>query len=211
MDRKIEEISTYVKSKLEKEGSGHDWHHIERVVKHARQVATAEGANLFVCEVAALVHDLADDKIVASEAEGLEEVKELLKDLEPSDREHIMEIITTISFKGGNRPPVTTLEAKVVQDADRLDALGAIGVARTFVYAGSKGDLIYDPSIKPRDKMTVSSYRNEQSTAINHFYEKLLTLKNLMNTRKGIELANQRHQFMVMFLEQFQDEWDGIK
>ncbi|TKD71973.1 HD domain-containing protein [Pseudalkalibacillus hwajinpoensis] len=211
MNQILNDIRYYVKQKLENEGSGHDWHHIERVVQHSEVIAKAEGANHFVCIAAALVHDLADDKIASSEAEGIKEVVNLLGDVNEEDRNHIIEIISSISFKGGNRPPVTTLEAQVVQDADRLDAIGAIGIARTFVYAGSKGDLIYDPSIEPRNKMTPETYRNGQSTAINHFYEKLLNLKELMNTQKGIELAKQRHEFMEEFLSQFHDEWAGIK
>ncbi|MGB8000381.1 MAG: HD domain-containing protein [Anaerobacillus sp.] len=205
----LKQISDYVKQKLEDEGSGHDWYHIERVVQHAKKIATEEEANLFICEAAALVHDLADDKIAASEAEGVREVEGLLTEVSEFDRKHIIEIISTISFKGGNRPPVRTLEAQVVQDADRLDAIGAIGIARTFVYAGSKGDLIYDPAIKPRAKLTTDSYRNEQSTAINHFYEKLLNLRDLMNTNTGKILANQRHEFMESFLTQFNNEWNG--
>ena len=211
MDHVIDELRTYVKQKLEKEGSGHDWYHIDRVVKQARSIAEEEGANLFICEVAALVHDLADDKIASSEEAGLEEVEQLLTPLNKADLEHVLEIITTISFKGGNRPPVRSLEAKVVQDADRLDAIGAIGVARTFVYAGSKGDLIYDPSIQPREHMSASSYRNEKSTAINHFYEKLLNLKGLMNTNTGLRIAEERHEFMTSFLSQFHGEWEGVK
>lgn len=211
MDHVLNGLRTYVKQKLEKEGSGHDWHHIDRVVKQARSIAIEESANLFICEVAALVHDLADDKIASSERAGLQEVEQLLLPLDKADRDHIMEIITTISYKGGNRPPVRTLEAKVVQDADRLDAIGAIGMARTFVYAGSKGDLIYDPSILPREQMSASSYRNEKSTAINHFYEKLLKLKDLMNTNTGLRIAKERHEFMLSFLLQFQEEWEGEK
>ncbi|KMM38967.1 HD domain-containing protein [Guptibacillus hwajinpoensis] len=211
MNEIVSTITHYVKQKLENEGSGHDWHHIERVVRHAEVIAKAEGANDFVCIVAALVHDLADDKIAPSEAEGLKEVERLLEDVNREEREHIIEIISSISFKGGNRPPVTTLEAQVVQDADRLDAIGAIGIARTFVYAGAKGDLIHDPSITIRDNMTPETYRSGQSTAINHFYEKLLHLKELMNTTKGKELAQHRHEFMEHFLNQFHDEWAGRK
>ena len=211
MNQVVNDIHTYVKQKLEMEGSGHDWYHIERVVKQARRIAKEENANPFICEVAALVHDLADDKVASSEKAGLKEVEQLLLPLQKADRDHIREIITTMSFKGGNRPPVRTLEAQVVQDADRLDAIGAIGIARTFVYAGSKGDLIYDPSIQPRQHMSSSAYRHEQSTAINHFYEKLLKLKDLMNTRTGLEIAEERHAFLISFLSQFHGEWEGSK
>ena len=114
-----------------------------------------------------------------------------------------------MSFKGGNRPPMTTLEGKVVQDADRLDAIGAIGIARTFAYAGAHGDLIYDPTIHPREKMTKDEYRTEKTTAVNHFYEKLLKLKNLMNTDTAKEMAEARHQLMEDFLQKFYHEWEG--
>ncbi|MBF0708109.1 HD domain-containing protein [Alkalihalobacillus hwajinpoensis] len=209
MDTILSELRTYVRRKLEREGSGHDWHHIDRVVKQAKRIADEESANTFICEVAALVHDLADDKVASSEQEGIREVEALLYQLKAADREHVMEIITTISYKGGNRPPVKSLEAQVVQDADRLDAIGAIGIARTFVYAGSKAELIYDPSIEPRTNMTMDAYRNEQSTAINHFYEKLLKLKDLMNTETGKSLAEERHEFIQSFLSQFHGEWEG--
>lgn len=210
MEKVIQELRRYVEQKLENEGSGHDWSHIDRVARHAKTIAEAEKANLFVCEAAALVHDLVDDKLNCPE-EGSKEVEKLLSHVEENDRNHIIEIISTISFKGGTMPPVRSLEAKVVQDADRLDAIGAIGIARTFVYAGSKGDVMYDPSLNPREEMSASSYREGRSTAINHFYEKLLKLKDLMNTDKGKELADERHAFMESFLEQFHFEWAGEK
>ncbi|WP_377889728.1 HD domain-containing protein [Alkalihalobacillus sp. R86527] len=210
MEKIIQDIRRYVQQKLENEGSGHDWSHIARVAKHAKTIAKVENANLFVCEAAALVHDLVDDKLVDPE-EGFKEVEQLLNQVEEGERKQIIEIISTISFKGGTMSPVESLEAKVVQDADRLDAIGAIGIARTFVYAGSKGDMMYDPDLPPRDKLSASSYRKGRSTAINHFYEKLLKLKDLMNTEKGKELAEERHAFMESFLEQFHDEWVGKK
>ncbi|MCA0987723.1 HD domain-containing protein [Guptibacillus algicola] len=210
MENVIQELRRYVEQKLENEGSGHDWSHIDRVTRLAIIIAEAEQANLFVCEAAALVHDLVDDKLTCPE-EGFKEVEKLLRHVEENDRNHIIEIISTISFKGGKMPPVRSLEAKVVQDADRLDAIGAIGIARTFVYAGSKGDMMYDPSLTPREEMSASSYREGRSTAINHFYEKLLKLKDLMNTEKGKELAEERHACMESFLEQFHYEWEGKK
>lgn len=208
MENVIIEIRAYVQQKLENEGSGHDWSHIDRVTKYAKTIAEAEGADGFVCEVAALVHDLVDDKLGDPE-EGIREVEHLLKKVSTKETDHILNIISTISFKGGGMPPVESLEAKVVQDADRLDAIGAIGIARTFVYAGSKGDQMYDPHLPPREAMSVSSYRKGRSTAINHFYEKLLKLKGTMNTKKGKELAEERHKFMEAFLDQFYNEWEG--
>lgn len=204
----IDEIRDYVKTKLESESSGHDWYHIERVTKYAKVIAEAENADVFICEVAALVHDLVDDKL-GDPAEGLNEVEELLIRFDEVDRNHIIDIITSISFKGGNTSEVQSLEAKVVQDADRLDAIGAIGIARAFVYAGSKGDIMYDPELNPREKLTLEGYRKERSTAINHFYEKLFKLKDLMNTTKGKELAITRHDYMESFLKQFYHEWNG--
>ena len=123
----------------------------------------------------------------------------------------INEIITTMSFKGGNLKPMKTIEGKIVQDADRLDALGAIGIARTFAYSGAKGQPIYDPNLAPRDHMTYKSYRHGKSTAINHFYEKLLKLKDSMNTEYGKQLAEERHHYMLQFLKQFFHEWKESK
>ncbi|RTR35881.1 HD domain-containing protein [Robertmurraya yapensis] len=175
----------------------------------ARRIATEEKADLFICEMAALLHDIADEKLNASEVEGLKKVTNWLESIgvEQSVIEKIIAIISTISFKGGGQPALTSLEAKVVQDADRLDALGAIGIARTFAYAGSKGDLIHDPAIKPRESMTKEEYRNGKSTAINHFYEKLLKLKDRINTDYAKKIAEERHQFMEEYLRVFFSEW----
>lgn len=197
-----------VKKKLMNEQTGHDWYHIERVTKNAIDIGQREGGNLFVIRLAALLHDLADDKVVQSEAEGLEEIETWLnaQKVSKTDIDHILRIIQTISFKGGNFQKLETLEAKIVQDADRLDAIGAIGIARCFVYAGSTGSAIYNPNIDIRDNMSVEEYRHGESSAINHFYEKLLKLKDLMNTKTGYDMALQRHQFMLSFLEQFYQE-----
>ncbi|HHY73484.1 MAG TPA: HD domain-containing protein [Bacillus bacterium] len=215
MDNKnklIEAAILFVKKELENEASGHDWWHIARVTKMAKHIAEKEGANVFICELAALLHDIADEKLnEGGEAAGLERVKQwlLLQQADEETIETIIEIIATMSFKGGNHPPMRTLEGKVVQDADRLDAIGAIGIARTFAYAGAHGDLIYDPAIRPREKMTKEEYRSEKTTAVNHFYEKLLKLKNLMNTKTAQEMAEARHQLMEEFLQKFYHEWEG--
>lgn len=206
----ITRTTEWVKSQLEHEGTGHDWEHIRRVTRQAREIAEIEGADPHIVTLAALLHDLIDDKVVTNEEEGLARVNEWLEQLEltTAAQTHIIEIITTMSFKGGNNKPMSTLEGQVVQDADRLDALGAIGITRTFFYAGSKGQPIYDPVVPVREKMTVEQYRNGKSSAIHHFYEKLLKLKSLMNTKEAKRRAEDRHTFMEQFLEQFYQEWD---
>ncbi len=169
-----------------------------------------EKADAFVCELAALLHDIADEKFNESKETGLAKVTDWLKmnDVDEIISIQVMEIISTLSFSGGKKRPMTSLEGKVVQDADRLDALGAIGMARTFAYSGWKGQLIFDPEIQPREQFTSTQYRNEKSTAINHFHEKLFKLKELMNTNIAKEIARERHRFMELFLEQFHSEWN---
>ncbi len=201
----------FVHKQLENDASGHDWWHIVRVAEMAKRIAKHEQANLFVCEMSALLHDIADEKLNASEEEGLKKVKEWLYSIDIDERtiEAIMDIISKMSYKGGGQPALQTLEGKIVQDADRLDAIGAIGIARTFAYAGAKGDIIYNPDIAPREQMTKEEYRNGKSTAINHFYEKLLKLKQLMNTDYAKVIAKERHLFMESYLQMFFKEWEG--
>ncbi|MCK0472599.1 HD domain-containing protein [Halalkalibacter sp. APA_J-10(15)] len=208
-DKIIQQTKQWVQSKLDNESSGHDWHHIQRVTTQAVEIAQVEGGNQFIIILAALLHDLIDDKVVESEEEGIKEVTNWLVDqgVPKKEQETIYSIITTISFKGGNNDPVTSLEAQIVQDADRLDAIGAIGIARTFMYAGNKGHLMHDPEAHYRESMTVEEYRQSPSSAIGHFYEKLLKLKELMNTNEGRRRAEERHQYMQQFLSQFYDEW----
>ncbi|MEK5442155.1 MULTISPECIES: HD domain-containing protein [unclassified Fredinandcohnia] len=207
----IEATTTFVKNILQHDSSGHDWWHIERVRKAALQIGEEENANLFVVEMAALLHDVADEKLNKSEEEGHMKVRNWLSSIQitESEQEEIIEIISTMSFKGGSRPPMKTIEGKVVQDADRLDAIGAIGIARTFAYAGAHGDLIYDPALPFRESMTKEEYRNDKSTAVNHFYEKLLKLKDTLNTNAAKKAAKERHDFMTAFLDQFYKEWNG--
>lgn len=199
----------YVRQELQNDPSGHDWWHIARVTDLAKTIALEEKADLFICEMAALLHDIADEKLNSSEEEGLKKVRDWLTSIkvDPFSIEKIIEIISTLSFKGGGQPEMKTLEGKVVQDADRLDAIGAIGIARTFAYAGAKGQLIYDPSLKPRETFTKEEYRNGKSTAINHFYEKLLKLKDGMNTSYAKKIAEERHRFMEEYLAVFFNEW----
>lgn len=198
-----------VRARLEGEGSGHDWFHIERVWKNAVKIGGTEKVDLFVVQLAALLHDLADDKIVSSEEEGISEINYWLEGegVPNSVIEHVLTIVETMSYKGGTVRSLGSLEAKVVQDADRLDAIGAIGIARAFTYAGSKGRPIFDPQYEVREEMTKEEYRNGKSSTIHHFYEKLLKLKDLMNTDAAIQMAQERHEFMEQYLEQFFKEY----
>ncbi|KAA9331829.1 HD domain-containing protein [Adhaeribacter soli] len=201
----------FVKQELATDSSGHDWWHIYRVTSTAIKLAQAENADAFVCELAALLHDIADEKLNESKTAGMQKVKTWLQENAVAETavEHILEIIGTMSFNGGNNKPMQTLEGRIVQDADRLDALGAIGIGRTFAYAGWKGHLMHNPELAVRENMTSEEYRNSGGTAINHFYEKLLKLKNLMNTAHGRKLAEERHAFMETFLNQFYQEWEA--
>jgi uncharacterized protein len=207
----IERTEQYVRSLLENDASGHDWWHIDRVRRTSCLLARKEHADEFIVEMAALLHDVGDEKMAGSEEKGLMIVSEWLDQMQLTNREkeQIMEIISSVSFKGGHGKKPTTIEGMIVQDADRLDAIGAIGIARTFMFAGNRGHLMYDPSLPYREKMTKEEYRKGRSTAINHFYEKLLKLKDLMNTVSAKQMAMERHEFMERFLQQFYKEWDG--
>ena len=208
----LQEVATYVERKLSGEGSGHDWWHIVRVRKLAEKLALAEGGDSFICQLAALVHDLVDDKLVADEGLALAEVRDLLTrvGVAANQTDQVLTIIQSISYKGGNQNHlVLSLEGQIVQDADRLDAMGAIGVARTMAYSGHHQRIIHDPEVAVRQNMTLDQYRSHQGTAITHFYEKLLLLKDLMNTKTAKELAKGRHAFLEAYLDQFFAEWDG--
>ncbi|TVP90191.1 HD domain-containing protein [Alkalibacterium sp.] len=207
----VADTKQMVKDKLMNEGTGHDWYHIERVWKMASKLADKEQANSFIVELAALLHDLIDDKLVKDKGQAVQEVEYWLEGagVSSSDADRIMDIIQSISFKGGNGRKLTSLEAQIVQDADRLDAIGAIGIARCFAYAGSKGNLLFDPELSVREEMTEKEYREGPSSAVHHFYEKLLKLKERMNTDTAKELAEERHAFMEDYLMQFFEEWEG--
>jgi uncharacterized protein len=207
----IEKTEQYVRSLLENDASGHDWWHIDRVRRIGVSLAKKEYADEFIVEMAALLHDIADEKIAGSEEKGFKIVSEWLDQMQLTNREkeQIHDVISSVSFKGGHGKKPNTIEGMVVQDADRLDAIGAIGIARTFMYAGNRGHLMYDPDLPYREKMTKEEYRQGRSTAINHFYEKLLKLKDLMNTESAKQMASERHEFMEQFLQQFYKEWDG--
>jgi len=200
----------YIQNQFENEGSGHDWWHIHRVRNMALKIAETEGGNLFIIEMASLMHDLDDWKLNGDS--GISKSKVWLEklELEQNQSDKILQIIDQVSFKGaGVETKATSLEAKIVQDADRLDAIGAIGVARTFAYGGSKSRLIYHPEIKPEMHDSFSTYKNNTAPTINHFYEKLLLLKDLLNTDSAKKIAEKRHQFMEVFLEQFYAEWES--
>lgn len=200
----------YIQKLFANEGTGHDWWHIHRVRNVALKIAETEGGNLFIIEMAALLHDVDDWKINGNEktsksAAWLKNIK-----MYKAETKKIFEIIDQVSFKGaGVINSATSIEAKIVQDADRLDAIGAIGIARTLTYGGSKGRPIYLPEIKPELHEDFESYKKTTAPTINHFYEKLLLLKNRLNTTTAIEMAKKRHIFMEQFLEQFFKEWNS--
>lgn len=210
----IENARAFVLSELGGDSSGHDWWHINRVTELAKRIAEKENANIYICEMAALLHDVADEKLNQDEFVGVHKVENWLQQngVEETVASEIMEIITTMSFKGGTqKKKMSTLEGQIVQDADRLDATGAMGISRVMCYSGHVGRPIHDPSMKPRENLTLEEYRSGKDTAIMHFYEKLLKLKDTMNTEEGKALANGRHQFLETYLEQFYAEWDGKK
>jgi uncharacterized protein len=200
----------YVKSLLEGDSSGHDWWHIHRVRTLALVIAKSEGANLFLVELSALLHDIDDWKLVGNNSDGQNAIN-WLRECGVNDQiiERVGKIIDGVSFKGAGVVTSTNdPECKVLQDADRLDAIGAIGIARTFAYGGSRGRGIYDPVIKPVMHTDFENYKKSKAPTINHFYEKLLLLKDQMQTPTGRILAEQRHEFMLRFLDQFYTEWD---
>lgn len=206
----LQKTEDFVRNKLEGEGSGHDWWHIHRVVQNAKTIENSEGGNSFVIELAALLHDIADHKFhKGNETLGPKITQEFLHSLKVDDTviTEVVKIIQEISFSKGMK--TSTLEGMIVQDADRLDAIGAIGIARTFAYGGFKQREIYNPNIPPVHYANKEEYKNNTNPTLNHFYDKLLLLKNLMNTKKGLEMAEIRHAYMENFLKQFYQEWDG--
>ena len=211
----ISSTVNFVKITLQGAEGGHDWWHIERVWKNAMTIAKTEKVNLLVVNLAALLHDIADVKFNNGDEEaGPVKAKQFLQSINVLKDviEHVENIIRHISFKGGNfTQSFTSPELAVVQDADRLDALGAIGIARAFNYGGFKNREIYNPGIAPDMEMSKEKYTTSNAPTINHFYEKLLLLKNKMNTSAGKQMAEQRHAFMEIFLHQFYQEWEGEK
>ena len=209
----IDEVARDVKHKLEGEGSGHDWWHIVRVWNMAKYIGTHEGADMFVVELAALLHDISDWKFNdGDDSVGPKIARQILEKYSVKGEviDHVSDIIIRMSFKGaGVTTEMKTAEGKVVQDSDRLDALGAIGTARTFAYGGHVNRVMYDPGMKPTLHTSKEEYFKSGGTTINHFYEKLLLLKDRMNTKTAKKLARGRHRFMKSFLDRFFREWDG--
>ncbi len=209
----IEKTREFVKKTLEKEGSGHDFWHVYRVWRTAKKIGEEEKADLLVVELAALLHDIADWKNHDGDATvGPKIAREWLESLNINEEiiSHVCGIIETSSFKGAKvKDNMKTIEGKIVQDADRLDAIGAIGIGRTFVYSGSRGRLMHNPDVKPVMHKTAEEYIKSESTTINHFHEKLLLLKDRMNTETAKRMAEGRHKYMEEFLEKFHREWEG--
>jgi uncharacterized protein len=203
----------FVKEKLQNAEGGHDWFHIERVYKNSLLICKNETCDTTVVELAALLHDIADSKFHdGDETIGPKIAREFLESeaIDEATITHVVRIIENISYKGGNfEKKFSSIELDVVQDADRLDAIGAIGIARTFNYGGFKNRALYNPEIAPNNGMTKEEYKKNDSPTINHFYEKLLLLKEKMNTQTGKQIAEQRHRYMEGFLAQFYAEWEG--
>lgn len=209
----IEKTIEFVKQELQHAEAGHDWWHIERVWKSAKAIAKEEQVDLLVVEFAALLHDIADPKFHNGDEEiGPQKAGEFLKSIAVDEEiiVHVQEIIRNMSFKSSlGEVKFTSPEMLVVQDADRLDAIGAIGIARAFTYGGFKNRELYNPAIKPAINQSKEAYKNTTAPTINHFYEKLLLLKDKMNTATGKRIAQERHDFMEAYLEQFYGEWNG--
>tara|TARA_R110000823_G_scaffold142845_4_gene272901 strand:- start:603 stop:1247 length:645 start_codon:yes stop_codon:yes gene_type:complete len=211
----IDKTILFVKEQLQNAEGGHDWFHIERVFKNALLIAEDEACNLEIVKLGALLHDIADSKFHNGDETVGPKVTRGFLEKENVDEEviiHVQNIIENISFKGGNFDKTfRSKELEIVQDADRLDALGAIGIARAFNYGGFKNRPIYNPNIAPKLNMSKEEYKNSEAPTLNHFYEKLLLLKDKMNTDSGKKIAQERHAFMEKFLSQFYVEWDGEK
>ena len=211
----LKKASETIREVLGNDGAGHDWWHIYRVVKTAKRINKTEKANEFIVELAAWLHDIADHKYHNGDHNMGPKVARRWMESEHIEEEvidKVENIIKEISYKGAEvSTPMSSLEGKIVQDADRLDAIGAIGIARTFAYGGSRNRLMYDPAIRPELHDDFENYKNSSAPTINHFYEKLLLLKDRMNTETGKQLAIERHHYMEGFLAQFYSEWEGEK
>lgn len=215
MNNLIDTTKDFVKQQLKNAEGGHDWFHIERVYNNAMLIAKGEECDITVVQLGALLHDIADSKFHnGDETVGPKVARKFLEEqnVDEATIAHVVNIINNISFKGGNfEKKFSSPELEIVQDADRLDALGAIGIARAFNYGGFKNRVLYNPDIAPKLNMTKEEYKNSEGTTLNHFYEKLLLLKDRMNTKTGRTIAEGRHDYMVDFLNQFYAEWKGEK
>ena len=208
----VSRVAQHIKTKFALESSGHDWHHINRVWKLARQIGAQEGANQEIVELGALVHDIADWKFHdGDDTVGPREAERLLSEEGASIEviKQVVDIVSTISYKGaGVKTEMQTLSGKCVQDADHLDAIGAIGIARCFAYGGHAGRQMYDPEEPPEMHATADAYKASKGHSLNHFYEKLFLLKDRMNTETGKAMAVERHRFMEQYVAQFLKEWN---
>jgi len=209
----ISKTEDFVKTTLKGAEGGHDWFHILRVWNNAKLISKTEHVDVFIVELGALLHDIADSKFYnGDESIGPKVARKFLENLQVEEAVilHIEQIILNISYKGGNfEQNFTSPELQVLQDADRLDAIGAIGIARCFNYGGFKNRPLYNPEIPPKLNQTKEEYKNSTAPTINHFYEKLLLLKDKMNTKTGKKIAEERHRYMEIFLQQFYNEWEG--
>jgi uncharacterized protein len=211
----ISKTILFVKEKLQNAEGGHDWFHIERVYRNSLLISKNEACDTTIVQLGALLHDIADSKFHnGDETVGPRIAREFLESEDTAEEiiAHVVNIIANISYKGGNfEKKFSSIELDIVQDADRLDAIGAIGIARTFNYGGFKNRMLYDPKTAPNSNMTKEEYKNNDSPTLNHFYEKLLLLKDKMNTETGKQIAQERHRYMEGFLAQFYAEWEGEK
>lgn len=210
----IQTTKIFVKETLKHAEGGHDWFHTERVYKNALLISKTEAVDILVVQLGALLHDIADSKFHdGDETLGPQMAREFLfkQNVDSLIIEHVVNIIKHISFKNslGGKSSFNSKELDVIQDADRLDAIGAIGIARCFNYGGFKNRPLYDPSMPPNPNMTKEEYKTSESPTLNHFYEKLLVLKDKMNTKTGRQIAENRHEFMELYLKQFYAEWNG--
>lgn len=212
-EKLLQLITQDVKNIFIKDSSGHDWWHIFRVTKTAKNISKQEGGDNFIVELSALLHDVGDYKLFVGNNNTPDVlIKKMLNKYSCSNEitTKVINVVKQVSYKGANvNTTPTSLEAKIVQDADRIDAIGAIGIARAFAFGGYKNRLIYNPNQKPILHNNFESYKNNKSHTINHFYEKLLLLKDRMQTKTGKKIAEERHEFMEMYLKQFYKEWEG--
>lgn len=213
-DQIIQQTIAFVKDQLSDAEGGHDWWHIYRVWKLSRHIAKEEKVDNLIIDLGALLHDIADAKFHGGDEEigpKLASAHLLSIGIDKDTIQHVEQIIRNISFKNSNEQKFRSQELDIIQDADRLDAIGAIGIARAFNYGGYKDRPIYNPEIKPNLKMSKAEYKKSLSPTINHFYEKLLLLKDMMNTSTGRAMAEERHLYMEDFLKRFYEEWEGKK
>ena len=209
----IARAMAYVKEKFENEYSGHDWFHTLRVFRTATRIAEAEGADVVTVQLAALLHDVDDRKLSPETYAEQKNARSFLAEngVEESVVCEICRIISEVSFVGSDSVVPSTLDGKCVQDADRLDAIGAIGIARAFAYGGNHNRLMYHPDIAPNPNMSKEEYIKSNSTTVNHFYEKLFKLTDMMNTDTAKQIAKERDEYMKAFIAEFMDEWDGVR